>query len=364
MTRRLAALFALVALAARPARAEEGLRTFDGKHSIVNIEVTLVYFVPRDRAPLADWHDRASYYARRVEAFHRRELDGQSDLRVIVADQPFRSARTAEEVRGNDPNETYDHTVNEARVGLKWPGDRRDAYPILLVLSEINWRELDDFRRVRVVDGKEEHEGHVGAGGRHFPGAESGGARAAYWSEEGFGLGLVSADGWRVPYSGSDCVAYHEGVGHTIGLPHPEPIDDSVMGVAQYQGWINETFLNRGQKEKLGWKPAAGGEPARASLFTAFTAIPAPAAPGPGQPVGLRLRWPKGAKVKSLRCRYQTEIAGPWAEAKPTPDAAAPNPPRALALPPFPNATPVSYRIDATLEDGQEVELWGYFQVK
>jgi hypothetical protein len=117
---------------------------------------------------------------------------------------------------------------------LNWPGER-DGFPIILVLSEINWRELDDFTRTRSVDGETRHEGNVSGDGRHFPGAESGGARAFYDANRGIGVGLVSADGWRVPYSGSDCVVYHEGVGHAIGLPHPEPGDDSVMGFAQYR---------------------------------------------------------------------------------------------------------------------------------
>ena len=361
MTRRMAALLFSMVLIGRPTLAEEGLHTFDGKHSIANIEVTFVYFVPKDRAALADWHDRVHYFAGRIEAFHRRELDGQSNLKVIVRPEPFRSSKASEAIRGDDPNATFFNTVNETRDALKWPGETRGAFPILLVLSEINWRELDDFRRIRVIDGKEVHEGNVGEGGRHFPGAESGGARATYWSNEGFGLGLVSADGWRVPYSGSDCVVYHEGVGHTIGLPHPEPIDNSVMGVAQYRGWINETFLNEDQKRALGWKPKAGKGPE--SLFTAFTAVPSPSVPKVGEPVALRLRWPRGAKVKSLRLRYQTDLSGPWSEAK-AEIGPTDKPPTRLALPSFERATPVSYRVDAAIETGQEVEIWGYFQVK
>ena len=72
------------------------------------------------------------------------------------------------------------------------------------------------------------------------------------------GVGLVSGDGWRVPYSGSDCAVYHEGIGHPVGLPHPEPLDDSVMGTAQYKYWINQTWVNRSQKQALGWDDAGG----------------------------------------------------------------------------------------------------------
>ena len=58
------------------------------------------------------------------------------------------------------------------------------------------------------------HEGNLAEDGRHFPVAESGGARVNYDAEKAHGVGLAHADGWRVPYSGSDCVIYHEGVGH------------------------------------------------------------------------------------------------------------------------------------------------------
>ena len=362
MIRRMLAI--LLAVGSSTTLADEGMHTFDGKHSIATIEVTFVYFVPQDRTPLPDWRDRVGYFAKRVEAFHRREFEGQSTLKVNVHPEPFRSKWTSPMIRGLNPNETFYNTVNDARNTLKWPGEGRAAFPILLVLSDINWRELDDFRRIRVVDGKEEHEGNIGAGGRHFPGAESGGARATYWSNEGWGLGLVSADGWRVPYSGSDCVAYHEGVGHTIGLPHPEPIDESVMGTAQYQGWLNETFLDQRQKRELGWKPQGDrSTKAPESLFTALTALPSPAAPKAGQPVSIRLNWPEGAKVKSLRIRYQTELTGPWVEVKPGPDPWG-NRPARIKLATFDKSTPVSYRADASLEDGQEAEIWGYFQVK
>ena len=105
---------------------------------------------------------------------------------------------------------------------------------------------------LRSSDGQ--FEGHI-IGDRHFPGAASGGARSLYQPDRGVGWGLVSGDGWRVPYSGTDCVVYHEGVGHPIGLPHPEPGDDSVMSLAQYKYWLNETWIDEPQKRKLGWQP-------------------------------------------------------------------------------------------------------------
>ena len=38
--------------------------------------------------------------------------------------------------------------------------------------------------------------------------------------------------------------------------------------------------------------------------------------------------------------------------------------PKELPIGAFDRPTPVSYRVDAVLEDGQAAEIWGYFQVK
>ncbi len=143
-----------------------------------------------------------------------------------------------------------------------------------------------------------------------------------YLPDEGIGLGLISGDGWRVPYSGSDSAVYHEAIGHPIGLPHPEPIDDSVMGVAQYRYWINQTWLNDSQKRALGFlvreEPGAAkaARPTvRDDLFTAFTALQNPVVPRTNEPVTLRLRWPEGVKVRELKAaranRAVRAVAGP-----------------------------------------------------
>jgi hypothetical protein len=304
---------------------------------------------------------------KRIDAFQRRESGGRSRLMIHVHPEPLVVDQTAEAIRGTNPDQTFDHSLKAARSALKWP-DPSKGFPILLVLSDINWRELDDFHRTREVGGKPTFEGSIGEQGRHFPGAESGGARATYDAEEGLGMGLVSADGWRVPYSGSDCVVYHEGIGHPIGLPHPEPIDDSVMGTGQYRFWINQTWIAPAQKKALGWveddheaaRKSASGTPTR-DLFTAFTALPQPIVPAPNEPVRLRFTWPADARLRAIKIRVQTDILGPWHT---VPSPAHVVPPDALAIGAFDRPTPVSYRVDAVLEDGQSVELWGYFQVE
>lgn len=360
------AVIALAVSAGMPMKAAETaeLKTWDGRHDISKIEITVAYFVPKDRHPLPDWHDRVSYFAKRIEQFHAREFDGQSTLQAKVLDQPFISARTTMQLRDGDANFIFFQTLREVDNKLQFGHSKRGAFPILLVLSEINWRPLDDFFRVSPNDGKLQFEGQI-IKGRHFPGAKSGGSRATYLADRGVGWGLVSADGWRVPYIGTDCVIYHEGVGHPIGLPHPEPQNDTVMSLAQYRGWLSESSVDESQKKRLGWKQPKGNVDRSDDLFSSFTAVPTPLTPKPNEPVNLQLNWPTNAQVSSIRCRVQTEIQGPWvltSESSPTDrDAAVP---RTFSLGSFDRETPVSYRIDATLKNGETVELWGYFQVQ
>lgn len=284
-------------------------------------------------------------------------------MKTVMRPEPFQSARTTQQLRDGDADFIFFQTLREVDGELQFGRGERTAYPILLVLSEINWKPLDDFYRVKPTADGWKFEGNY-SNGRHFPGAEAGGARATYLADRGVGWGLVSADGWRVPYSGTDCVVYHEGCGHTVGLPHPEPGNNSVMSFGQYYGWISESWLDDDQKKRLGWQPPEKPFDRKADLFSTFTALPDPVVPKPNEAVSLKLTWPEPARVKSCRVRLQTDVLGPWLEVASLaqkPDDVRPD---QIAVGRFDRATPVSYRVDATLEDGQDVELWGYFQVR
>jgi len=340
--------------------------TWDDAYDTSQIEVTMVYFVPADRVPLSDWRQRLDYYSKRIEQFHGREFQGQSRLTTVVRPEPFISGLSTSQLRVGDANQIYYRTLSEVDQRLRFaPSTKearqeRKAFPILLVLSEINWRPLDDFFRVKPTDNGFVFEGNYN-GGQHFPGAASGGARALYNPNRGIGWGLVSADGWRVPYRGSDCVVYHEGCGHTVGLPHPEPGNGSVMSMGQYRGWISESWLDKEQKSRLGWKPENVPLDAQLELFSTFRAIPSPLVPEPEQAVRLKLDFPKDAKVKSLTVQLQTSVTGPWVEVPQHWQGATPE---FANLGTFDRATPVSYRVETTLLNGEMAELWGYFQVR
>jgi hypothetical protein len=156
-------------------------------------------------------------------------------------------------------------------------------------------------------------------------------------------------------------VIYHEGCGHTVGLPHPNQGNGSVMSGAQYLGWISESWLDKDQKSRLGWTPHEFTPNEQIELFSHFRAIPDPAVPKPNQEVRLALVWPEHAKVKSLRIRLQTAIGIPWIEVPQSWEGTVPS---FASLGTFDRATPVSYRIDAELESGATTELWGYVQVR
>ncbi|MCL4207006.1 MAG: hypothetical protein KJ000_31370 [Pirellulaceae bacterium] len=350
----------LVLLHASPSLAADGprLRTYDGRYPIEKIRVTVVYFVPSDRTPLPDWRERVRYYCRRLEQFHAREFQGQSQLTMAMQDEPFVSDQDSSMLRAGDANFIFFRTLNEVQARLGFAREADETFPILLVLSDINWRELDDFWRLRAADGQ--FEGQI-IQDRHFPGAASGGARAMYIPDRGVGWGLVSGDGWRVPYTGTDCVVYHEGVGHAIGLPHPEPQDDSVMSLAQYRFWLNQSWVHEAQKRQLGWQPQTNAGTKPGSLFTAFTAYAEPRVPRPDEEVGLVFSWPADARLRHATVRVQTELTGPWHLLAELPAGKTPD---AVRLGRFDRPTPVSYRVEATLEDDQQVELWGYFQVR
>ncbi len=337
-----------------------GTRTWDGRWETSTIDVTMVYFVPQDRRPLPDWEQRLKYYAGRLEQFHEREFNGQSTLRTRIHPTPLISESSTLQLRQGDANAIFFRTLQEADRRLKFGTAERTGFPVLLVLSEINWRPLDDFYRLRPGSTGLEFEGQE-IGGQHFPGATSGGARATYLADRGVGWGLVSADGWRVPYRGSDCVVYHEGVGHPIGLPHPEPIDNSVMGVAQYEDWISRSFLNREQKIRLGWEPVDTPQTSQQQLFSTFRVVPNPVIPRPAEPVQLIPDWPEGAEVKRCDVQVQTSLGGPWMTVPVAWDGPRP---QSLALGVFERPTPVSFRIRTELSDGASAELMGYFQVR
>lgn len=288
-----------------------GLTTSDGRHSIDAIRATVVYFVPADRQPLPDWRERVEWLCERVRRFHHREFAGRSRLVTVIHPEPFRSALPTERLRVGDGDATFFRTLAEVDRAIDAGLGADGAFPVLLVLSDINWRPLDDFSRQSPTADGWRFDGSVTDGGLHVPGAAAGGSRAVYLADRGRGWGLVSGDGWRVPCRGSDCVVYHEGIGHAVGLPHPDSADGSVMSLGQYRSALAQSWVEAGQKTRLGFAADAAEAPPSDPAFDRFTVTPEPAVPRPGQPVGLRLA-PLELIPASLRVEVQTSLRGPW----------------------------------------------------
>lgn len=287
------------------------LTTWDGRHSIDTIRATVVYFVPSDRQGLADWRERAEWLCERLRRFHHREFAGRSRLLTTLHPEPFRSAMTTATLRAGNADATFFNTLREVDAAIDVGRDGDGAFPVLVVLSDINWRPLDDFSRQSPDGGGWKLDGALSDGGVHVPGSAAGGSRAVYLPDRGRGWGLVSGDGWRVPYRGSDCVVYHEGIGHAIGMPHPEPADGSVMSEGQYRSALAQSWIDAGQKRTLGFTLADGQVIPSDPSFDQFIVTPEPAVPRPGQPVVLRLS-PETLLPKQLRVELQTSLRGPW----------------------------------------------------
>lgn len=340
------------------------VKTWDGRHSIKNVHVKVVYFVPHDREPLSDWKDRAQYYCDRIEQFHEREYGGESILSAELEQAPFKSRLATQELRSGDGDAIFFRTLREVDEHFQFGIESGPDFPILLVLSEMNWRPLDDFYRLKPSENGPTFEGNY-TNQQHFPGAASGGARATYLAEKRKGWGLVSADGWRVPYRGSDCVVYHEGVGHTVGLPHPQPGNGSVMSLGQYQGWIHESWLDNDQKIHMNWQGTTLANPTpQQGLFSQFRALPVPLVPKAGEPVSLQFEWPKNSDVAECVVEYQTAIHGPWVRSPASVMDGETGEIPTISLGSFDRPTPVSYRVKTKLVNGATAELWGYFQVR
>ena len=288
-----------------------GIHALNATDSIKVIDVQVVYFLPKDSTPLTDWHDCIEYLMKRAQKFHNREFSGQSQFNYSIYAEPFISSAAIAALPKDDVNKFYWQMINEVWHSGKLKF-QADAFPIILLLSDNNFSpSYNDWTRecsgVGCVfpDQHSKCAGFVNSNGEDRPGSRCGGSRSVFWPQKHIGLGLVTADGWRVPLLGSDCVVYHEGIGHSIGLPHPEPINNSVMGLAQYQGGIHKTWIDEDQKLALGWKNP--GLPADNSLFSTFNISHSPQRPSATDTVHITASFPKRFKIKKIEAAISTK---------------------------------------------------------
>lgn len=347
---------------------ESGIHVFGATDSIRKIDVEVVYYVPSDSVPLDDWSERLEYHLRRAQKFHARELSGQSEFFYSIYPKPFIASATRYGFPQDDVNSFYWHTINEV-----WHSGtiqfKPDHFPILLVLSDTNFSPAyDDWSRVcREGDcflepPHTQCAGYVDSHGEDRPGTRCGGARSVFWPEMHIGLGLVTADGWRVPIKGTGCVVYHEGIGHAIGLPHPEPIDDSVMGLAQYVDSINKTWINDSQKLNLGWNKT---EINKNDLFSEFEINHSPTNPSATDTIYIKANYPNQFKAESIVAEYQIGIREPY-KSLGSPEIKEEKNRTTVTwkLNPINLNQSVSYRVRIKTKTGECETLWNYLKVR
>ncbi len=84
---------------------------------------------------------------RRIEQFHSREFQASSVLKTHLAEQPLISRRITAQLRQGDANAIFFATLRKVKERLQFGHVPREGFPVLLVLSDINWRPLDGFCR-------------------------------------------------------------------------------------------------------------------------------------------------------------------------------------------------------------------------
>ncbi|MDX9752994.1 MAG: hypothetical protein RBU29_03485 [bacterium] len=344
------------------------VHVYGATDSIQRIDAHAVYFVPNGSRPLPDWQDRIHYLMERTKSFHQREWAGQSTLNFTLFQEPFISKTKQGQFPSDDPNNFFWAIINEVWHSGKIEFDP-SALPILVVFSDNNFSPgYDDWTRECNGVGcpfpapHSKCAGYVLANGEDRPGSRAGGSRSVFWPEMHIGLGLVTADGWRVPVKGSDCVVYHEGLGHSLGLPHPEPIDNSVMGLAQYIDSIQITWIDKNQKLVMGWQET---EIQKNDLFSNFTISHSPTPPVLGEPLTLIAEFPGPQVPRSIMAEYQTNLWDPFQSlGKPAFGIAKDHYIATWTLPAHVHGRCFAYRITVESQDGQTEQIWNYAKIR
>lgn len=360
--------FGLSSFGDEASRLTAGMHCVDSTDSIANIDVQAVYYIASDASPLSDWRERVEYHLKRAQKFHEREFAGQSTFHYTLMAQPFIASVTSGEFPKDDVNNFYWHIINEVWQSGKVLFSNK-GFPILLVFSDMNYSPgYSDWTRECSGEGCLFPAPHSGCNGwvtgegEDRPGSRCGGARSVYWKERQIGLGLVTADGWRVPILGTDCVTYHEGIGHAIGLPHPEPLNDSVMGLAQYAGSMEKTWVDDDQKKSLGWQPK---DVDKSTLFSQFHIGHSPSRPLENLPVMVAATFPNHIKVKSIVAEYQDALEKPF---QPLQKFRTAGDTHTVTVewktPPLAKGESLAFRVRLVTEDGKTEEIWNYLKVR
>ncbi|MBW3595825.1 MAG: hypothetical protein KY475_00965 [Planctomycetes bacterium] len=261
--------------------------------SIRHVRLKAVYLVPKDRTPSAGWQDDLTNILPRLKNFHEREFrtarGGEFSKMSLELHGPVTGAKSTDGYRdlGDD---FYGKMVREVREldragGLTHPvyesasvEDQAGPPSVTVYLIFADWG-LEDVAPAshyqKCLWDEAAHDyvchgeppsardwldergyfvgGNAPAGYDLSDISQAGGSQARFWGIDdelgAYGAGIVTEEGWKHPeIEGTAVVAYHEGPGHSLGMPHPEPEaanarNPGVMGLALYNSTLEDAYI-------------------------------------------------------------------------------------------------------------------------
>ena len=188
--------------------------------AIDRVKLSIVYFIPSDLPPWEGWRNQLDPVLRQMQAFHRLQFRGASELTYEVRSEP---------VIGEHDSAFYDGADTRGGNPHAWETGREELTRRLGAMRQ----ESGAFEARLVL-----YEGVGAMGGRDQI--------------------LVSSGYLQIPVElpRASSVFYHE-LGHVFGLEdaytyeHGTPLDEDIMGLGRNRP-IGQTYLSEKAKKELG----------------------------------------------------------------------------------------------------------------
>lgn len=216
--------------------------------SLANVAIRAFYVVPKDRAPYATWNSRVTDLAQQAASFHEREFGGASHAMVAVYPNVVVSTKTTQELRQVSFQRDFCEQVS------KIVPPNRNTFTSYAVFADFG--EYDNVNGFCEANQKNIAPTCSARAGSPTI-AQCFGSASDYLSDfygSGYmGCGVITEDGWKNDIPGVSSVVYHEGVGHTMAMPHLKPPSQTgVMGLAYSRCLdLNATYVEPEIKAKM-----------------------------------------------------------------------------------------------------------------
>jgi len=205
---------------------------------ISRLRLHAFYLVPRERKPSPDWSDRINTLLENVKLFHEREFKGLSSVTGSLYHKPVKGNLSTSEYR-DEKRCSYYSDMSQQVMRLEHPAGEFDFHSYAVFAD---WGKTDNadgngcdtyigMRNNKTVDVSDILQLHGCCGGA--------------WNDR-YGSAVITEEAWKHPeIEGSDIVAYHESLGHPLGMPHTGSAK-GVMGLGQYAHiTLDESHLER-----------------------------------------------------------------------------------------------------------------------